>query len=333
MTVEAQVARTAGGGSALARVLRHLAGRPATPTTVFLLVLVVVLAVFYPDFARPDNLQALLAQASIVAIVALGVNQVILAGEIDISVGSMLGLCTVAAGTVAAEIGGFFIPLLTALGIGLLSGVINGLLVTRLRIPSIVATLGMLYALNGILLITASGTQIVGFPRETGFLGNGVIGPVNVAVLTLLIAFIIITFVAKQTTWGRDVFAVGDNESAAHLAGVRVKGVRFTTFVLVGALTGIAAMVYLGQFNAVQPTVGRGLELQVVAAVVVGGTSIMGGRGSTLAPIVGAVLVTVVFNGLILLGVPNQWTDVVSGALILVALAFDTIRRRLTEKR
>lgn len=314
------------------RVLRRVAGGPATPTTVFLVLLIVGLAIFYPGFIRLDNLQALLAQSAIVALIALGVNQVIIAGEIDISVGAMLGLCTVAAGTVAAQTGDFLWPFVTALTIGLVAGAVNGLLVTRLRIPSIVATLGMLYALSGILLITASGTQIVGFPRSTGFLGNGSIAGINVSVLVLVLALVVLTLAARTTTWGRDVFAVGDNESAARLAGVSVERVRFLSFVLVGALTGVAAMIYLGQINAVQPNVGRGLELQVVAAVVIGGTSIIGGRGSTWAPVVGAILVTVVFNGLILIGVPNEWTDVVSGSLILIALTFDTIRRRVTER-
>ena len=332
MTTHTQPADSVFARSQLRTVFRRIAAGPATPTTLFLVLLIIGISVVNPAFIRVDNLQAILAQSSIVALIALGVNQVIIAGEIDISVGSLLGLCTVAAGTVAATTDGFILPFVTAVVIGLAAGTVNGFLVTRLRIPSIVATLGMLYALSGILLITASGAQIVGFPKSTGFLGNGTVGGVSVSILVLVLAFIVLTAVSRFTTWGRDVFAVGDNEAAAKLAGVRVERVRFGTFVLVGGLTGVAGMIYLGQFNAVQPNVGTGLELQVVAAVVIGGTSIVGGRGSTLAPVIGAVLVTVVFNALILLGVPNEWTDVVSGALILIALLFDTVRRRITEK-
>lgn len=333
MTTETQVSRPAYERSIGQNAIRRIAGGPATPTAAFLIVLIACVAFVQPAFVRFDNLQAIFAQASIVALIALGVNQVVIAGEIDISVGSLLGLCAVTAGTVATKTGGLILPLLTAIGIGLAAGVVNGILVTRLRIPSIVATLGMLYALSGILLITASGDQIVGFPKVTGFLGNGTIGNVDVASVLVLVVFVVLTAVARLTTWGREVFAVGDNEAAARLAGVRVERVRLRSFVFVGGLTGIAAMIYLGQFNAVQPNVGVGLELQVVAAVVIGGTSIVGGRGSTSAPVIGAILVTVVFNALILLGVPNEWTDVVSGGLILIALLFDTIRRQLTSRR
>ena len=202
------------------------------------------------------------------------------------------------------------------------------MLVTVGRIPAIIVTLGMLYALRGVILLVTGGTWITGIPPETRVLGTGTVLGVGVPVIVLVVLFVLVELFSRNSTLGRDVFAVGGNRRAARFAGLPIDRVRFFTFVMVGVFVGIASVIYLGRAGSVQTNTGTGLELQVVAAVVIGGTSISGGRGSTLAALTGAVLIGVILNGLILLGVPGIWQDAVLGALILLAVATDVLRRR-----
>jgi ribose/xylose/arabinose/galactoside ABC-type transport system permease subunit len=252
-----------------------------------------------------------------------------LCGEIDISTGSMMGLCAVAAGAVAVSYGGLILPLLAGVGVAALAGAVNGFLVTVGRIPSIIVTLGMLYALRGVILLVTGGTWITGIPESARVLGTGSILGVGYPVILLFVLFLIVELVSRHSTWGRNVFAVGGNRRAARFAGLPINRVRFLAFVLVGVFVGIASVVYLGRAGSVQTNTGTGLELQAVAAVVIGGTSISGGRGSSLAALTGAVLIGVILNGLVLLGVPGIWQQAVLGALILLAVATDVLRRRL----
>jgi ribose/xylose/arabinose/galactoside ABC-type transport system permease subunit len=303
--------------------------RPEAPALLFLGVLVVAFTITSDKFLSAANLESILVSVAVLGTIALAVNQVILCGEIDISTGSMMGLCAVAAGAVAVSYGGLILPLLAGVSVGALAGSVNGLLVTAGRIPSIIVTLGMLYALRGVILLVTGGTWITGVPESSRVLGTGAILGIGYPVILLFILFLIIELVSRHSTWGRNVFAVGGNRRAARFAGLPIDRVRFLAFVLVGVFVGIASVVYLGRAGSVQTNTGTGLELQAVAAVVIGGTSISGGRGSSLAALTGAVLIGVILNGLILLGVPGIWQQAVLGALILLAVATDVLRRRL----
>src|ERR687898_925078 len=277
---EARAPTTAEGGT-IGTGLRRWMVRPEAPALVFLAVLVVAFSVSSDKFLSGSNLESIVVSVAVLGTIALAVNQVILCGEIDISTGSMMGLCAVAAGAV------------------------NGLLVTAGRIPSIIVTLGMLYALRGVILLVTGGTWITGIPPETRVLGTGRLLGLGYPVIVLLLLFMVMEVVSRHSTWGRNVFAVGGNRRAARFAGLPIGRVRFLAFVLVGVFVGIASVIYLRRAGSVQTNTGTGLELQVVAAVVIGGTSISGGRGSTLAALTGAVLIGVILNGLILLGVPG----------------------------
>jgi ribose/xylose/arabinose/galactoside ABC-type transport system permease subunit len=322
-------APTVAQGRTIGTVLRRWMVRPEAPALVFLAVLVAVFSVSSDEFLSGSNLESIVVSVAVLGTIALAVNQVILCGEIDISTGSMMGLCAVAAGAVATSTGGLILPLLAGVAVGALAGAVNGVLVTLGRIPSIIVTLGMLYALRGVILLVTGGTWITGIPEATRVLGTGSVLGIQYPVFVLLILFVVMELVSRHSTWGRNVFAVGGNRRASRLAGLPIDRVRFLAFVLVGVFVGIASIIYLGRAGSVQTNTGAGLELQVVAAVVIGGTSISGGRGSTLAALTGAVLIGVILNGLILLGVPGIWQDAVLGALILLAVATDVLRRRL----
>ncbi|MGI8541742.1 MAG: ABC transporter permease [Rubrobacteraceae bacterium] len=310
-------------------LLRRSMARPEAPALIFLLALVIVLSVVADGFLGTSNFEGILAQVVVIGIIALAVNQVVLSGEIDISTGSMLGLCAMAAGTVAVAGGGLFFTLLAGVVVGAISGAVNGFLVTVARIPAIIVTLGMLYALRGVLLLVTGGDWVTGLPAETRVLGIGSAFGVSLPIIILFALFIVMELVNRHSDWGRNVLAVGGNRRASVLAGLPVGWARFWAFVLVGVAVGIASVIYIGRAGSVQTNAGTGLELQVIAAVVIGGTSISGGRGSTLAALTGAVLIGVILNGMVLLGIPGVWQDAVLGALILLAVSTDVLRRKL----
>jgi ribose/xylose/arabinose/galactoside ABC-type transport system permease subunit len=326
---EAQASTTASRSGAAGAALRRGLSWPAAPALVFLALLLVGFSIGTDRFLSIGNLESILASVAVLGIIAMAVNQVILAAEIDISTGSMMGLCAMVAGIVATNYGGLLLPLLAAVVVGALAGAVNGFLVTVGRVPAIIVTLGMLYALRGVILLITGGEWVSGIPSETRLLGLGSVLGVSVPLIILLALFGVLSLVSRHTIWGRNVYAVGGNRQAARLIGLPVNRTRFLTFVLVGVCVGLAAIVFIGRTGGVQTNAGAGLELQVIAAVVIGGTSIAGGRGSTLAALTGAVLIGTILNGMILIGVPGVWQDAVLGALILLAISGDVLRRRV----
>ena len=310
---------------------KRLLARPAAPAVAFLVLLMAMFSLATPDFLTTDNLRGILASVAVLGIIALGVNQVVLAGDIDISVGSMLGVCAIVAGAVGQSIGGLLLPLLAAMAVGALIGAVNGGLTTLARIPSIIVTLGMLYALRGIALLVSGGEWVTGISAQTRALGTETIFGLEVSTVLLFVVAGVVAAIGRFTTWGRDVHAVGGNRAAARFAGLDITRTRMLAFVLTGALVGLAAVVLVGRVGSVTTDAGTGMELQVIAAVVIGGTSIAGGRGSTVAALLGAILIGVFLNGLVLLDVPAVWQNVVLGGLILLAVSTDAVRRRILE--
>lgn len=305
--------------------------RPETAPLAFLAVVSVALSVATPGFLSGDNLLNIVTQVSVVGIVSLTLNQVILSGEIDVSIGSLLAACAFAFAMTAHAVPGPTLPLLAALALGGAVGAVNGLLVTVGRVPSIVATLGMLLALRGaVLLIGANGVLIV--PDAVRSIGLGSVAGLRAPILVLLLALAAFNLVNRNTTWGRDVFAVGSNSRAAEAVGLRAGRVKFRCFVVTGLGCGLASVIFAGQTGEIQATAATGFELQCIAAVVLGGTSITGGRGSTLAPVIGAVLVGVILNALTLNNVPGTFEQLVLGLLILLAISVDALRFRVTRR-
>src|ERR671916_985305 len=207
---EAPAPAERGDGEALRRFLV----RPEAPALAFLAVLLVAFTLANDRFLTASNLESIVDSVAVLGVVALAVNQVVLSGEIDISTGSMLGLCAIAAGAVALSTGGLLLPLLAGVAVGGLAGAINGALVTLGRIPSIIVTLGMLYALRGVILLVTGGTWITGIPSETRVFGTGSVLGIEVPVLILLALFVVMELVSRHSTWGRNVFAVGGNRRA-----------------------------------------------------------------------------------------------------------------------
>jgi ribose/xylose/arabinose/galactoside ABC-type transport system permease subunit len=312
--------------------LRTLAGRPEVPPLVFLVAMAMAVSLFTPAFMTGPNLLGILEQVAVISIVALAVNQVILAGEIDVSTGSLLAVCAFVYGNLALALGGAWLPLLASLTVAAAVGLINGLLSTVGRVPSIIATLGMLFVLRGAVLLFG-GAQVLNLPPESRIFGLGTVLGLPVSVAIALAVFVVMEALSRHSRWGRNVMAIGGNARAARELGLPITSVRIGAFVASGLACGLAAAVFLGQIGQLQATAATGFELKVIAAVVLGGTSIKGGYGSNAAPVIGAVLVGIILNALTLNRVPGTFELLVLGALILAAVSFDGVKRLLSGER
>ncbi|MDQ2754977.1 MAG: ABC transporter permease [Actinomycetota bacterium] len=297
-----------------------------------LLVICIFLAVTTDSFLTTSNILNVLVQISVVGIAAVGGTFVIITSGIDLSVGSNVALSAMVSAYAMKELGASgLVGLLVALAVGAAVGAFNGTSVTVLRLTPFIATLAMLAMGRGLTQQVSQGQTIFGFPADFTFLGNGRIAGVQAPVILTLIVFGIGWFVLTQTTFGQQVYAVGGNREAARLAGIPVKRIIFSVYVLAGLCAGLAAVVLAGRLNSALSSSATGLELQVIAAVVIGGTSLFGGRGSLVGTFIGALLIGVINNGLTLLNVNPFWTQFVQGVVIFIAVLLDALNQRRLE--
>jgi len=288
--------------------------------------LALVLAAVRPAFFASDNLLDLFLASMPVLIVALGATMVILTGNIDISVGSAFAVCSVAAGVAAKA--GLPMPLVVVAvcAVGALLGAINGVLVAYVGIPSIVVTLATMVAIRDGLRWITQGEWVQDLPAGFQWLGSSQgIYPFLAAAITAALA-IGLWWILGNLPAGRAVYATGSNQTAARLAGLRVELVTASVFALAGGLTGLAAILNGVRFNQIPSNAGLGLEMKVIAAVVVGGTAITGGRGTVAGTVLGVVLLGMIGPALTFLGVSAYWERALQGSIILAAVAFDALR-------
>ena len=294
-----------------------------------LIVLCIVLSFATDKFFSTSNLLNVLVQMSVVGIAAVGGTFVIITSGIDLSVGSNVALSGMVAAYTMKEFGASaIVGLLVALAVGALVGAFNGISITALRLTPFIATLAVLAMGRGLTQQVSQGQTIFGFPPAFTFLGNGRIAGVQAPVVLTVIVFVVGWFVLTRTTFGQQVYAVGGNREAARLAGIPVKRVIFSVYVLAGLCAGLSAIVLAGRLNSALSSSATGLELQVIAAVVIGGTSLFGGRGSLVGTFIGALLIGVINNGLTLLNVNPFWTQFIQGVVIFVAVLLDALNQR-----
>lgn len=299
-----------------------------------LALMLVALGLLSDKFFSVENAWNILRQISVNLCLSVGMTLVILSGGIDLSVGAILALAgAVAAGLLKSglSIAGLGIHLeVTAAGAvatGLLVGAAvgwgNGLAITRFRLPPFVATLGMLSIARGLTLLWTGGFPITGLGPEFGRIGTGTLLAVPVPVWIMGGVVIVFAVLTRRTPFGRHLFAVGGNERAARLTGLPVNRVKVVVYVVAGALSGLAGLIVTSRLDSAQPNAGLGYELDSIAAVVIGGTSLSGGRGSIAGTVLGCLIIGVLNNGLFLLNVSPFWQQVIKGAVILVAVAID----------
>jgi rhamnose transport system permease protein len=292
-----------------------------------LALLIIVTGILEPRFLEADSLRNLALNASIIAILAVGQTVVIITRNIDISVGSILGLAAFMAGTLLSNSPDLPIPLVILLGMGLggVAGLINGVLVTWGRVPALVVTLGTLYVYRGLAFLWTDGRQVNAETLPDGFLNlgtNTVLG-IPVLVIIAVVVMVVVGFALRSYRSGREFYAIGSNPEAARLAGVHTDRRVTTAFVISGALAGLAGVLFTARFGTVDATAGTGYELTVVAAAVVGGVAIFGGAGTVYGAALGALLLTTITSSLIVLKVDPFWQQAAIGALLLLAIVID----------
>ena len=292
-------------------------------------VLLALVASVAPSFFAADNLRDLALNNAPLLIVATGMTLVILVGQIDISVGSQFAIVSVCTGLVAKTGAGTPLLLCAVLALGAALGAVNGLLVGRLGLPSIIVTLATLVAWRDGLRWATEGAWVQDLPADFQWFGLGQAGGQILIVAVALLVLIVLAFALRHLVAGRSLYAVGSDREAARLAGIEPGRVVFFVFVLVGALVGLAALLNAVRFSSVPSSPGLGLELKAVAAVVVGGTAIRGGRGTLLGTFVGVGLLGTIGPALTFAGINPFWEKAIQGAIILGALASDRVLGRL----
>lgn len=302
-----------------------------------LIVLFIVFSLASPNFFQFSNIVGILLATAVNGVLALGVTFIIITAGIDLSVGTVMTLSAVMAG-VFVTYWGLPVPIgvLAGLGTGALAGLINGAVIAKMRIPPFVATLGMLYIAKGLSLVI-SGLKPIYFndtPAFTQIAMGSVLGAIIPgfdipnAVLILFGAAIVAYFILNKTVLGRYTFALGSNEEATRLSGVNTDFWKIAVYTLGGTFAGLGGVLIASRLNSAQPALGAGYELDAIAAVVIGGTSLSGGEGTILGTIIGAFVISVLTNGLRILSVPQEWQIVVTGGIVIMAVYLDMLRRR-----
>ncbi|MEX4006662.1 ABC transporter permease [Neoaquamicrobium sediminum] len=302
-----------------------------------LIVLILGFSLASPNFMQTSNIIAILQATSVNGVLAIAATLVIITGGIDLSVGTLMTFCAVICGVVLTY-WGLPLPLgvLGAILAGAAAGFCSGTFVAKLKVPPFIATLGMMLILKGLSLVI-SGTRPIYFNDTPGFteIAQGsIVGvlipsvPLPNGVLILFLVAIAVSFILSKTALGRYTFALGSNEEAVRLSGVNTDRWKIAVYTLAGSICGIAGLLIASRLNSAQPALGQGYELDAIAAVVIGGTSLSGGRGTVLGTLIGALIMSVLLNGLRILSVAQEWQTVVTGSIIILAVYIDMLRRR-----
>jgi ribose transport system permease protein len=295
-----------------------------------LVLLVVVLTIMSADFLTVDNILNIGTQTAVIAILAYGQTFVIVAGGIDLSVGSTLGLTGVVLGwLIASAVVPWPLAVVLALAVGLVVGLVNGLLIAYGRLPAFIATLAVLSSARGLALVISGGVPVSGLPSVLQTLGSGnLFGIVPYPFLVMLVMFAITAFILQRAYVGRCMYAIGGNQEAARLSGINVTRQTLVTYGLAAVFAAVGGVLSAARLASAQPQAGTGFELDAIAAVVIGGASLTGGVGTATGTLIGALILGVLRNGLNLLAVSAFWQQVVIGVVIVLAVLTDTLRRR-----
>ncbi|WP_274649895.1 ABC transporter permease [Paenibacillus humicola] len=294
-----------------------------------LVVMGVVITLFSPYFLTTDNLMGVSRAFSVTAIMAIGMTMVIITGGIDLSVGSVMGLSSLITALSFAHGLPTAIAIAAGLVTGLLAGLANGLLITKIHLPPFIATLGTLSIGRGLIYIITEGFPVTpDVPDGYIFLGQGYIGFVPFPVVAMLLLMVVFSVVMSKTRFGRHVYAIGGNENAARLSGVKTDQTKMIVYVLSGVISAAAGIILFARLTSAEPASGFGAELDVIAAAAIGGASLSGGFGSIVGAIIGAGLIGVIANGIVLLNINTYAQQAITGLVILIAVSIDMWRSK-----
>ena len=291
-----------------------------------LILICVILTILSPGFLTLSNFMNIATQASLTIIVAAGLTLCMLIKEIDLSIGSVIALtsCMGATFLINEMKLGTLACIVVSLVLGSLIGLLNGTLITFLRLPSFLVTFGTLQIMRGFSYLYMSGRIFNSFSKEFLFIGKGkIFGVIPMPAIIALVVILVLGFVLKKTTFGRTIYAIGLNKSAAKYSGANVKKTTMLIFSIAGGLSALAGLVYTARLDAADAMLGHGYELIAISAAAIGGISFNGGRGSIFGTVIGALILVIIINGMNQLGIPTQWQNMVSGIVIIVAVLMD----------
>ncbi|RKL67066.1 ribose ABC transporter permease [Salipaludibacillus neizhouensis] len=298
---------------------------------ILLLVLIGVIIFFSimsPTFLTGGNLINIIRQVALLGIIAAGMTMVLLIGGIDLSVASNVAFTSVVMGMLITAGIPPWIAIIVGIIAGVFVGAVNGLIVTRVGIPALITTLGMLTMLRGTTFVITGGYPVFGFPESIRFFGNGYLLGIPVPAIIMVAVFVGVYILLYKTYIGRHIYALGGNLEATRLSGINTKKVQMLVYMLSGFFCSIAGLILLGRLNSGQPNALQGFELEVVTAVVLGGVSIFGGQGKLIGVVLGVFILGVLANGLVILNINEFYQMVISGAVLLVAVGIDRIYNR-----
>jgi ribose transport system permease protein len=294
---------------------------------IMLLAVVAGMSMAHPEFLTVSNLLTIGLQAAVRAILAIGVLLVVISGGIDLSVGTSMSLSMVTMGMYV--INGhcsLYVGMLIAIVTGILVGLVNGTLIAFLQLPPFIVTLGMLGIAQGFALTFSNGFSMYGFPKEFGLVGGGQVLGIPVPIIILAVVALVASFIARETKLGRYAYAIGGSEEAARRAGIPVRGFKVAIYAFCGCLVGMASIVLASRINSAHPGVGLGYELDAIAAVVIGGASLVGGRGNVSGAVIGALMMAAIRFGLNVMAVTPFIQQIVIGAILIIAVYLDRLR-------
>lgn len=299
-----------------------------------LIAITIFSSILSPHFLTSYNITIIIRELAFIGIVTLGQTMVLLTGEIDLSVGAVAGFCSVMAGKLMVELNvSPLLSIILALILGSLCGLINGLLVTKLKLNALVVTLGTMGVYSGLNLVITKGKSITDIPAHIYFLGQGMLLEIPFPLYIMLAILIVLTFTAYSTTYGRHLYATGSNIEAAEIVGLRVDAIKIGAFIISSLLATIAGILMIARLGSAQPAIGQAWLLPSIAAAVIGGTALTGGEGIPLGSILGAAIIGVIENTIVLLGVSPYWQTVVSGSVVVAAVSIDSMRRMIAGKK
>ena len=305
-----------------------------TNIAIVLFVMIVIASVFSPYFLDTYNLQSLVRDTAFMGIIALGQCCLLLIGEIDLSLGKIASLCGVVGGMLMVTAGiNSHLAFAICIVLGGFLGCINGFIITGLNLNSLVVTIGMTGVYGGVNLVLTKGRAITSIPEDIYFLGQGTLFSVPIPFVAMLIIFVIVLLITRYTQFGRFMYAIGDSKEAAQILGIKVKRTKTIVYTLVGAFSAIAGMLMVARLGTAQPSIGENWPLNSIASSVMGGFALTGGIGNPFGALLGTGIIAVIQNMIVLFRVSPYWQTVVSGAVVVLAISFESISNMIAAKK
>jgi len=315
-------------------VINALRKSNMTAMGVVLILMIIIASVLSPYFLDIYNLQALIRDLAFIGMIGIGQSLLLLIGELDLSVGKIASLCGILAGMMMVTYGlNPYLSLAIALLLGLVFGAINGVIITKLRLNSMVATIGMQGVYGGINLVLTKGKAITGIPESIYIFGKGNLGPIPFPFVFTIIVLICVLFLVKKTKTGRYVYAIGNSREAAKILGIRVDRIRIMIYAIVGFISSLAGILYVARLGSSQSAIGESWPMNSIASSVIGGVSLTGGIGNPAGALIGAAVISIIQNMIVLFGVNVYWQSAVSGIVVVLAISFSSISDIVRERK